>query len=238
MSDDALRALARIDALGDDEERARLLVGLIRRGELELAELKLRVWLHDPAARLAWEGLGEEELPPTLAEIERAQREKALARDPAARPHDLPPAILHRLFGRAWARGLAPLGVPAAARVSLAAFRVGEERLGPELLPAIWPELRRAAERWLEGRRDEVADFDAFQHELATVPAEELRPAIDLAKALAVTLGSMTEIGAAEGAGAALARVGAIWHQGTGEQDLTASDLQAALRRHLPPTRP
>jgi len=234
MSDDALRALARIDALGDDEERARLLVGLARRGELSLSELKLRVWLHDSAARLAWEGLGEEELPPTLAEIERAHREKALARDPDARPHPLPPAILQRRFGRAWARGISPLGTAAAARVALAAFRVGQERLAPELRPRVWDDLRQAAERWLEGGRDEVSDFDAFQHELATAPAEELRPAIDLAKALAVTLGSMTEIGAAEGAGAALARVGAIWHEGTGEGDLTAPELQAALRRHLP----
>lgn len=237
MSDDALRALARIDALGDDEERARLLVGLARRGELELSELKLRAWLYDPAARLAWEGLGEGDLPPTPEEIERAYYERVAARDGARPLGGLPPRILQRSFGRAWAQGVAPLGILAAARVALAAFRVGEERLAPELRPEVWSDLRQAAERWLDGRRDEVGNFDRFQHELATVAGEELRPARDLASALAVTLGSMTEIGAAEGAGTALARIGAIWHQGSEGADLTAPELQAALRRQLPPPR-
>lgn len=236
MSDDFLRSLARIDALGDEEERARLLVALARRGELGLGELKLRAWLYDPAARLAWEGLGEEELPPTPAEVERAYHQERAARDGAKVLGGLPPRILQRRFGRVWARGLAPLGIRAAGRVALAAFRVAEGRLSPTRLPEIWPELRAAAERWLHGEEEGVGDFDRFQHELATVPADEVRPARDLASALAVTLGSMTEIGAAEGAGTALARVGSIWHQG-GAGELTDPHLQAALRRHLPPPR-
>lgn len=232
--------MARIDALGDDEERAGLLVALLRRGQLSPRELKLRVWLYDPAARLAWEGLGETELPPTPEGVKRAHYERGRAKDPGRRERPLPADYLHRLFGRAWAVGVAPLGVAAAARVSLAAFRVAETRLPLEVLPEVWPDLARAAERWLAGDRDEVGDFDAFQHDLAPNAVDERRPARGVAMALAVTFGSMTEIGAAEGAGTALTRVAEIWHgaeQSPGQRELTAPDLQAALRRHLPPSR-
>ena len=224
MRDDELRSLARADLVGDLEERAALLGRLVRAGQVSREELKLRAWLGDPAARAAWSGIGELEEPPTLASVEAEFHAEQVLRGRGERR--LPPSYLHRIFGKAWARGMAPLGEAAAIRVGWAAFRAAESRLPERERHPRWEQVAEVTQRWLAGAHEEGPSYE-LEAEFALQRGE---PAAEVARALLASLGSLTSLGASESVGGALVWLARLWGCEPGDPA-----LQAELRRQLPP---
>lgn len=227
MRDDELRALERADLTGDLEERAALLGRLVRAGQVPRDELKLRAWVGDPAAQAAWSGIGELEAPPTLASVLAEFQADQVRRGKGERR--LPESYLQRIFGKAWARGVAPLGEVAAVRVGLAAFRCAGLKRPERERPPAWEQAQALAERWLAGTHEEGPSYE-LEAEFAR---ERGDPAAEVARALLASLGSLTALGAAESVGGGLVWLARLWTCEPGDPE-----LQAQLRRHLPPPSP